>query len=322
MVDEPRRKSPLKLILRLTVIAAVVACLYFFIRNVDWAKLGDAFAHAKIWPLALAAALNFVCLYGKAACWHVMLAPRYVVKTVPLFRYTIAAFAASVIAPARAGELVRVWALKKHHGVPWSDGAAIAVTEKLLDAMSMLVVISPIPWLLPDLPGWVETSLALCVGVSLAIFLVLFVAVGRVKPESETWFARFIRGMHVLRAPRRLVLAFLALLLTWAADFAMVTLCLYAVGIDLPIGAGLLILFTLNLSIVVPSTPASVGALEVGALAATRLLHVPDEPALAFALIYHALQVVPLIVAGFALELRLVLGLEQQQDAAVAPAKS
>ena len=322
MADDAPRKSPFKLILRLVVIAAVVACLWFFIRNVEWDKLGEAISHAKLWPLALAAALNFVCLYGKAACWHVMLAPRYIVRTTPLFRYTIAAFAASVIAPARAGELVRVWALKKHHGVPWSDGAAIAVTEKLLDAISMLVIISPIPWLLPDLPSWVETSLVLCVGVSIAIFLVLFVAVGRMKSEHSSWLARFIKGMHVMRAPRRLVLAFAALFLTWVADFAMVSLCLYGVGIDVPVGAGLLILFTVNLSIVVPSTPASIGTLEVGALAATRLLHIPDEPALAFALIYHALQVVPLIVAGFALELRLVLGLEQQQDTAIATAKS
>jgi len=322
VADDGAKKLPLKLILRVVVIVAVVGCLYFFVRNVEWDKLAAAFSHAKLWPLALAAVLNFAILYGKAACWHVMLAPRYLVETTLLFRYTIAAFAASVIAPARAGELVRVWALKKHHGVPWSDGAAIAVTEKLLDAMSMLVIISPIPWLLPDLPTWVGTSLGICVGVSVIVFLVLVVAVGRVNRDSTSLLARFIRGMHVLRAPRRLLLAFAALFLTWVADFAMVALCLYGVGIDAPIGAGLLILFTVNLSIVVPSTPASVGALEVGALAATRLLHIPDEPALAFALIYHALQVVPLIVAGFALELRLVLGLEQQQDPAVAPAKS
>ena len=317
MVAEGRKRA-LKLLLRVTVIAAVVACLWFFVRNVEWAKLGDAFAHAKVWPLALAAALNFVCLYGKAAAWHVMLAPRFVVKTIPLFRYTIAAFAASVIAPARAGELVRVWALKKHHGVPWSDGAAIAVTEKLLDSVSMLVIISPIPFVLPDLPDWITTSLIVCTAASFAALIILAIAVGRVRPDSTGWFKRFILGMHVLRAPRRLALAFGSLMLTWVADFAMVTLCLYAVGIDLPIGSGLLILFTLNLSIVLPSTPASVGALEVGALAATRLLHVPDEPALAFALIYHALQVVPLIITGLALEMRLVLGLDRKAEAAAA----
>ena len=63
----------------------------------------------------------------------VVLAPRYLVPTTTLFRYTIAAFAASAIAPARAGELIRVWALKKRDGVPVADCAAVAVTEKLLD---------------------------------------------------------------------------------------------------------------------------------------------------------------------------------------------
>src|SRR5262249_32664323 len=90
----------------------------------------------------------------------------------------------------------------------------------------------------------------------------------------------------------------------------MVMLVLHAVGIALPLAAGLLILFTLNLAIMLPSTPAQVGALEVGALAALNLLKVPHEPALAFALLYHALQVVPLIAVGLALELRLVLGRE------------
>jgi hypothetical protein len=70
----------------------------------------------------------------------------------------------------------------------------------------------------------------------------------------------------------------------------------------------------------VPSTPAQVGALEVGALAALDLLHVGHEAALAFALLYHALQVVPLIAAGLIFELRLVLGREGDPNAPVVPA--
>jgi hypothetical protein len=62
----------------------------------------------------------------------------------------------------------------------------------------------------------------------------------------------------------------------------------------------------------VPSTPAQVGALEVGALAALDLLHVGHEQALAFALLYHTLQVIPLIAVGLIFELRLVLGREDQ----------
>ena len=124
---------------------------------------------------------------------------------------------------------------------------------------------------------------------------------------------RFIAGMHALRSPRRLLIVGGTLLVTWFADLAMVSLLLYAVGIDLPIAAGLLILFTLNLTIMVPA-PANIGSLEVGVVVATRLFGVADERALAFALLYHACLVVPIFVAGFALEMRILLGREPRAD--------
>src|SRR5262245_32627197 len=90
----------LTLVVRIVVILAIAAGLWFFFRKIDFEKLGDAFASAKLWPLVAAAVLNFGCLWGKAVCWRIMLAPRFDVKTRRLFRYTIAAFATSAIAPA------------------------------------------------------------------------------------------------------------------------------------------------------------------------------------------------------------------------------
>lgn len=298
--------------LRVVAIVAVAGCLTWFVVGLDWHELGSALGSARLWPLIVAAALNFVLLWGKALCWRIMLAPRYTVPTVRLFRYTIAAFAASVIAPARAGEVLRLWVLRRRDGVPVADAAAVAIAEKLLDAVSMLIVVAPVPWLVPGLPAWVGRAIVICAGLAVGAFAGLWLAVGRVT-GGTSWLARLIAGMHVLRSPRRLLGAFASLLLVWAVDLVMVMLVLYAVGIAQPVGAGLLILFTLNVTIAVPSTPASVGALELGVLAATRLLHIPDEPALAFALLYHALQVLPLLVAGISLELPLVLGREPDE---------
>ena len=298
----------LAILLRIVVIAAVAACLWWFVREMDWHQLGSALGHARLWPIAVAALLNFVCLWGKAACWRVVLAPRHDVPTTKLFRYTIAAFAASVIAPARAGELIRVWVLKNRHGVPISDCAAVAVTEKLLDGLTMLMVVAPVPWIVPGLPSWVGRAMFICGAIAVAIFAAVWFAVGKIPPGGgANWFTRFIGGMHVVRSPKRLVLAAAALMLTWLADFAMINLVLYAVGIDVPIGAGLLILFTLNLTIAVPSTPGSAGALEAGVLAATRLLHIADAPAFAFALLYHLLQIVPLLVVALLTEAPLMM---------------
>jgi len=304
----------LSIIIRVVVIAAIAAGLWWFIRAMDFAALGRALRAAKLWPLALAALLNFACLWGKAVCWRLMLGPRHKVAVTRLFRYTIATFAASAIAPARAGEVLRVWTLKRRDGVPAADTAAVAVAEKLLDGISMLILVAPVPWLLPGLPSWVATAFGVCAAVAIVAFLALFIAVGRVDAttSSHSVVRRFLAGMHVLRSPKRLAVALGVLILVWAADLGEVMAVLYAVDIHLPLAAGLLILFSLNLTIILPSTPAQVGALEVGALAALGLLHVGHEAGLAFALLYHAAQVIPLIAAGLMFELRLVLGREDE----------
>ena len=153
MAPGGRLNRRLSIAIRVAAIAAVAAGLWWFIRAMDFAALGRAFRTAKLWPLVLAAALNFACLWGKAVVWRLMLAPRHVVKITRLFRLTIATFAASAIAPARAGEVLRVWSLKRRDGVPVADTAAVAVTEKLLDGITMVILAAPVPWLVPGLPS-------------------------------------------------------------------------------------------------------------------------------------------------------------------------
>jgi uncharacterized membrane protein YbhN (UPF0104 family) len=304
-------KHRLQLAIRLGAIALVAVLLWLFIRKIDWRQVGEHLENAKLLPLLIGAALNFVMLFGKALTWRIMLAPKHEVPTTHLVRYTLVAFSASVLAPARAGELLRLWLLKKRDGVPIADSAAVAIAEKLLDALTMLVLVAPLPWLLPDLPAWVTHSILICSAIAVVAFAVLYIAVGRVEVHAQSnWFARLIGGMHVLRSGHRLALSFTTLAVVWIADLLMITLVAYAVGIHLPVEACLLILFTLNLAIMAPSTPAGVGALEVGALAATNLLGIPSEPAFALAVLYHIAQIVPLIVVGLVLEWRLVLGRE------------
>lgn len=299
----------LTIALRVVVIAAVVAALWWFVHKMDFAALGRAFRTAKLWPLFVAAGLNFVCLWGKSASWHIMLRPRHHVSVRRLFRYTIAAFAASAIAPARAGEVLRVWTLKRRDGVPPAETAAVAVAEKLLDGVTMIILVAPVPWLVPGLPAWVDRAIALAAAVAIVAFIVLYIALGRLRGrEPTTLIGRFLAGMHVLRSPRRLTGAMAVLFIVWFADLGEILSVLYALDVRLSVWSAILILFSLNLAIMVPSTPAQVGALELGAMAALEVLGVPSEPALAFAVLYHGLQIVPLIAVGLLLELRMVLG--------------
>ncbi len=298
----------LKIGLRVGLVAAVGVLVWLCVREIAWDEVGAALRDTRVWPLVPAVAIAFWMLWCAAFGLRIMLAPRHAVSTPRLFRYTIVAYAASVVTPLRAGELVRLWLLKRRDAVPVAEAAAAVVAQKFIDGVTMIVLVAPTPLLVPGLPAWVGRAILIGAGIAVVGFVALSLAYDRVAGRVEaTWLVRFVAGMHVVKSPRRLALVIGAHLAAWIADLAMVALVLYAVGIDLPIASGLLILFTLNLTIMVP-TPANLGSLQVGVFAATRLLGVDDARALAFAIVYHACLVVPILVAGFALELPIMLG--------------
>jgi uncharacterized membrane protein YbhN (UPF0104 family) len=67
----------------------------------------------------------------------------------------------------------------------------------------------------------------------------------------------------------------------------------------------LVVLLAINVAILVPSTPGHVGVMEAAALAALLALGVSPERALAGAVLYHAVQLVPGTALGL-LSLRAV----------------
>lgn len=283
----------------------VIAGVGWMVRGIDLEALGRVLTRARLWPIAVAAVINFGLIACKAVAWKLLLGPAFPVSLWRLFDYTVTSCAASVILPMRAGELVRLWLLRDRDGVPIARSAAVAVSEKLLDIVSMLIVVAPLPWLVRDLPAslgrWIA---ALCLGV-LVILLALPIIAARLP--SASWLGRFTEAMTVVRRPRVFLPTVGILLVSWLVDLAMISLVIWALGLNLPVGASLLVLFAINVTIAIPSTPGQLGALELGAMIGLHLVGVPDEPALAFALVYHALQVIPVALAGLALNARVLV---------------
>jgi uncharacterized membrane protein YbhN (UPF0104 family) len=154
--------------------------------------------------------------------------------------------------------------------------------------------------LLVDLPSWVAHTIAIGACAVVAAVVALAIAVKRLQ-ESERWLGRLVAGMHVLRSPRRFAVVLAIKIATWLCDAATIFVIARALDLPLPVAGAPLILFTSVLAIAPPSTPAQVGALELGVLSATRLLGIAEEPALAFALLYHATQVIPVVLVGLIL---------------------
>ena len=90
-------------------------------------------------------------------------------------------------------------------------------------------------------------------------------------------------------------------------DVAMIGMVLRSVGVSLSPVSWITAFVAINLVLILPSTPAQIGVLEVGAVAALHALGVEDHAAIAFALLYHAAHVVPPTVVGGLLLIKLDL---------------
>ena len=153
-------------------------------------------------------------------------------------------------------------------------------------------VVAPLAWLW--MPTWLAQSLLLLAAVAVLGCAALWVTASH--PRTQGW--ALLAGLRLLRQPRVLLRSFLCVLASWVCDLTAIWLVIAALRIDAPPAAGMLILLVVNLAVAIPATPAGAGTFELGALAAFELLGLPRDRGLAFALLYHAVQVLPMLAAG------------------------
>lgn len=285
-----------KILMYLPVIVLVVAGGYA-LRGFDWQALERTCRKSDLNLLALVVILNAPHIFLKSERWRVMLRPFAIVPAGRLFHYLVVAFAASVVLPGRAGEIVRVYLLRRRYAVPVTASVGIAAVEKVFEVVGVALVLAPLPFLAPTLPPWFARAVQLLfVGVLVAV--IALAAISR-RPAIETpWLRHLLDGIACVRSPSALALAVALSVGTWLVDALKVSVVLYAMHIDVPWFTPFVILLTLNLAIVIPSTPGNLATFEAGAVAGLMVFGVPQETALAFALVHHVTQIVPVLLAG------------------------
>lgn len=298
--------------LRIVGVVGLVAGLAAVGRTIDRHALVAALSGANVWLILLAAALNFVTIGFKSTYWWSMVNAAAPVSLAKMYRYTILSVTGSALAPARAGDVLRVYLLRRDNAVAVRFAGTIFAIEKVADVAALLLILVPVPWLMPQLPAWVATGMrALSIVAALAIAaLVAMNASGRLRS-----MLKIPDGMH-----RHIPLGFAAVLGSWLMDLTEVALVLAAVGVTPTWAMCALILLAINFAISIPATPGNAGALELGASAALNVLGVAGDRAIGFALLYHAMQLIPVIGVGLVLGRGVVRVPESSEEEAVAPA--
>lgn len=280
--------------LRWIVSLAVVGVIVVLARHIDGRALVEAFRKARIGLLLAASLFSVGNLWCKAWVWRTMLPPSRTLTTARQFRYTLAAFSASALAPARAGEALRLWLLRRNHGISFAQSTGVALADKVLDALALLLLAAPLPWLMPMLPAGTARMMTYLALGTVGLLVLAAIAAHRLNPDGVV--ARYLRQIRILRESGTFARALLACGAAWVFDLATLWVSLVALRIHANFGTAAFTLLAVNLALVIPSTPAGVGTLEASAVVALGLLGVERADAVAFGMLYHAAQLAPLFL--------------------------
>ena len=301
----------------LGVVVSIVF-LALALRGLDFAGFWTTVRHANYWWLIPGVAVYFGAVWARTWRWHYMLRHIKRISPVRLFPVVVIGYMGNNVYPARAGELLRSYVLKRREAVPVSASLATVVLERLFDGLVMLLfVFVTLPF--APLPGgyvWLVSVFSALFLVALAVFMALAIRPDRMglvyawlvervvpfslRPRVHGLFDRFVDGLQSLRSPRDVALIFLFSTLIWLGETTKYWFVMWAFypALHVPFTVLMLMTAVVNLFTTLPSTPGYVGTFDAPGIAILTAHGVAKTVATGYTLVLHIALWLPITVLG------------------------
>jgi|GEM_PF-1353174 len=281
-----------------------IAVTAYLLGTANISELIGSFASADIWYLALATIINIGVLALKGIRWQLLILPQKKTAFWGMFKATTIGYAANNILPARGGDLLKIFLVHKWEGVSKTMLFSVTALDKIFDGLTLLILFAAIS-LRSQFPKWVKDgtiifSIALLILITASV--IILARSGRLeeKKPSKTvqFFMRLASGLKALTSAKIAGYTFIVSLVTCIAQIVMVWCTQMAFGERLDAIVPALVYIAINLAIMVPAAPSGVGPFEAAAVLAYAWLGIPASIALAIAIAYHAIQLIPTTMLG------------------------
>jgi uncharacterized protein (TIRG00374 family) len=292
-------------------------CVWLALRRVSLGEVWSSLEAARWQWLVPSVLLVYATLALRAVRWRFLFHDPSALSTWDAAKTVNIGLMFNNILPSRAGEVPRMFALARATGISKLEIAATIVVERLLDLFAVAVVaLIAWPWL-PD-ASWIDALCVLCTivvagmvvaGVSVWLFrrraVALLERLLRRAPflaseRAADRSASLVRGLRILREPRRLLLALALSAAVWLVTGLSIVALYPAFDLSVTSSSAWLILVATSLATTVPSTSGSLGVYEAAAQSSLVAAGVATSPALSFALVLHAVNLLPVSITGAA----------------------
>jgi glycosyltransferase 2 family protein len=280
--------------------------LYLTLRGLDWAAFWLALKNGHYAFLFLTIPIASLSYFIRALRWSVLVRSEGDVPVLSVFWANMVGYMGNAYLPARAGELMRSAFLGQKKGLGTTFVLATALSERILDAVTLVLIGSASllsqGQLPPALTGAVRLmAVAACIGLTIIIAApfqerLILRAFGRlplptvVSQRIAPQIGRFLVGMRSLQNVRRMLAFVLLSGVIWLMDAIGASVAARIIAQSLAMGQALILLAAMGLSSAIPSTPGYVGVYQFVAVTVLVPFGFSRTDALAYILILQVMN--------------------------------
>jgi uncharacterized protein (TIRG00374 family) len=297
--------------------------LWDALRGLRLDHVWNALREARYWWLIPGVGVYFLGVWARAWRWHYLLRPVKSISTRTMFPIVAIGYMGNNIYPARAGEVLRAFVLRKREGVAISASLATIIVERALDGVVMLAFVF---LNLPELArltadsgfaGSIRTLAllgtfvflsAVLVFVLLAVFptnalslvewLTNRLAPVRFRQKVIDLTEKFLGGLASLRSPADVMMVLATSVVIWLFETGKYWFVMQAFSFRVSFFALMLMNGIVNLATTIPSAPGYIGTFDRPGIAVLEAYNVPRPEATGYTLVLHAALWLPITLLG------------------------
>jgi hypothetical protein len=302
-------------------IAVSVVCVWVSMHDVKLSEVWSALRRAHWWGFVAVMVLTLFGFWIRAVRWRSLIASPRRLSTDSLFSATMIGFMANNVLPFRLGEFVRPWALARREKLSKTTLLATIVVERAVDMLTLLGILG-ISLLVHPISADTEAGrmtragagvlVVICLGLTAFVialewsprFAHSFVGMltrplpEKVRLRVSAMLTHFFEGLGLFRDLPRLAWVFLLSFIMFGVFALGLSVCMWALSLQVPWYAGLVMLVITAIGIMVPAAPGYIGTLNLACIAGLALFGVSKELAAPFSWFYWASQWVPVTAVG------------------------
>lgn len=286
-------------------------------RGLEWSVFWQSLHGARYWWLVPAIGIYFAAVWTRTWRWHYMLRHLKAIPTSRLFPIVAIGYMGNNVYPARAGEVLRSYVLRKKEHVGISSSLGTVALERLFDGLVICAfVVITLPFV--PLPALYRSIVIICSVLFLAALgIILLLVIDPLRTEQRVgkligWTVplrfrervtqlagTFLIGLHALRSPRDVLMIVMTTVVIWLTETATYWVLAFAFpALNASWTTLMLMVAVVNLATMIPSAPGYIGTFDKPGIEVLKAFGQGANVAAAYTIVLHIALWLPITLVG------------------------